>query len=244
MVIELVVFDIAGTTVDDGDAVNHCFRAALARAGLAVSHSAANSVMGLPKPLAIRTLIECSGGSESLLAEVDAIHTDFVSRMIRFYAEDPAVVEVPGASRTFATLRQAGIKVALNTGFSRAIVARILPRLGWDRGGPVDATIASDEVARGRPHPDMIQRLMAELGIRDASVVAKVGDTPVDLEEGTNAGCGRVIGVTRGTHTHAQLAVYPHTDLIETVADLPRILGLNSPDGGTSESIAAGYSDK
>jgi phosphonatase-like hydrolase len=231
MAIELVVFDIAGTTVDDGDAVNRCFRAALARAGLAVSHGAANDVMGLPKPLAIRSLIERSAGHEALLAQVDAIHSDFVERMLRFYAEDPAVIEVPGAGRTFATLRRAGIKVALNTGFSRAIVATILPRLGWHQGDTIDATIASDEVARGRPHPDMIQRLMADLGVRDSRGVTKVGDTPVDLEEGTNAGCGRVIGVTRGTHTRAQLQAYPHTDLIDTVADLPRLFGLDPSEG-------------
>ena len=234
MAIELVVFDMAGTTVDDGDAVNRCFRSALAGAGLAVSHAAANEVMGLPKPLAIRTLVERSGGHQSLLAQVDAIHADFVARMIRFYADDPAVVEVPGSSRTFATLHRAGIKVALNTGFSRAIVTKVLPRLGWDQEGIIDATIASDEVARGRPHPDMILRLMADLGIRDARAVAKVGDTPVDLEEGTNAGCSRVIGVTRGTHTRAQLLNYPHTNLIDTVADLPRLLGLDPAERGAS----------
>ena len=234
MAIELVVFDIAGTTVDDGDAVNRCFRAALAGAGLEVSHAAANDVMGLPKPLAIRTLVERSAAQGALLPQVDAIHADFVARMLHFYAEDPAVVEVPGAGRTFATLRRAGIKVALNTGFSRAIVAKILARLGWDQGSTIDASIASDEVARGRPHPDMILRLMADLGVRDSRAVAKVGDTPVDLEEGTSAGCGRVIGVTRGTHTRAQLLAYPHTDLIDTVADLPRLFGLDPAEGGTS----------
>jgi phosphonatase-like hydrolase len=234
MAIELVVFDIAGTTVDDGDAVNRCLRAALTGAGLAVSHSAANAVMGLPKPVAIRTLIERSAEHQALLTKVEAIHSDFVARMLRFYAEDPAVVEVPGASETFATLRRAGIKVALDTGFSRAIAARILARLGWDQGGVIDATVTSDEVARGRPHPDMIQRLMAAVGVCESHTVAKVGDTPVDLEEGTNAGCGRVIGVTRGTHTRAQLLAYPHTDLIETVADLPRLFGLDPAKGGMS----------
>lgn len=233
MAIELVVFDIAGTTVDDGDAVNRCFRAALAGAGLTVSHAAANEVMGLPKPVAIRTLVERASGHGALLAQVDAIHSDFVARMLRFYAEDPAVVEVPGAGQTFATLRRAGIKVALNSGFSRAIVTKVLGRLGWDQGGTIDATITSDEVARGRPHPDMIVRLMTALGVRDSRAVAKVGDTPVDLEEGTNAGCGRVIGVTRGTHTRAQLLAYPHTDLIDTVADVPRLLGLDPAEGVT-----------
>jgi phosphonatase-like hydrolase len=228
MPLELVVFDIAGTTVDDGDAVNQCLRSALAEAGVDVTHSEVNAVMGLPKPLAIRRLLGRVGRGEALAARVDQLHDRFVARMTRFYAEDPAVVEVPGARRTFAALRSAGVRVALNSGFNRAIIATILARLGWDDGAFVDVTIGSDEVARGRPHPDMIQTLMARLGVRDSRNVAKVGDTPVDLEEGTNAGCGRVIGVTRGTHSREQLLVYPHTDLIDSVADLPRLLGLDS----------------
>ena len=224
MDIDLVVFDMAGTTVADDGVVNRCLRAALAGAGVAIAPEAVDAVMGLPKPRAIRALLDGAGAPR--LGRVDAIHADFVGRMLRYYAEDPAVVEVPGAGRVFAALRRAGIRVALNTGFSRDIARTVLARLGWAGTALVDATITSDEVRRGRPHPDMIRALMATLGVRDARRVAKVGDTPADLEEGTNAGCGRVIGVVRGTHTREQLARYPHTDLIDSVADLPRLLGL------------------
>jgi phosphonatase-like hydrolase len=219
--IELVVFDLAGTTVDDGDAVNRCLRDALALAGYVVTPEAVNAVMGLPKPEAIRRL-GCGDDPAGV------IFADFEARMTRYYAEDPAVVEVRGTLPTFAALRRAGIKVAVNTGFSRAITATILGRLGWLRGCHIDASVASDEVPRGRPHPDMIRRLMSTLNVSDPSRVAKVGDTPADLEEGTNAGCGLVIGVTRGTHTREQLAMCPHTDLIDTVADLPVLLGLDA----------------
>jgi phosphonatase-like hydrolase len=222
--IALVVFDLAGTTVDDGDAVNRCLRDALSGAGFDASPDAVNAVMGLPKPVAIRSLVEGTG----LVDRVDAIHADFVSRMIRFYAEDPSVAEVPGTGRTFSALQGAGIRVAVDTGFSRDITRTILDRLGWLRDGLVDASASSDEVTRGRPHPDMILKIMADLGVSDPRSVAKVGDTPSDLEEGAAAGCGRVIGVTRGTHTREQLLPYPHTDLIETVADLPLLLGLRA----------------
>jgi phosphoglycolate phosphatase-like HAD superfamily hydrolase len=98
--------------------------------------------------------------------------------------------------------------------------------VGWSRNVLIDATISSDEVARGRPYPDMIQDLMNRLGVEDPQRVAKVGDTPADLEEGRNAGCGLVIGVTAGTHSREQLERYPHTHLIETIAELPALLGL------------------
>ena len=63
----------------------------------------------------------------------------------------------------------------------------------------IDVTVTSDEVKRGRPQPDMVFKAMQELGLKDAKRVAKVGDTPSDLEEGVNAGCGAVIGVTAGS---------------------------------------------
>ena len=217
--IELVVFDMAGTTLYDGDAVSDCFCAALKAVGVIPDRAAVNLVMGLHKPEAIRRLLAAAGRPHE---NVDAIHADFVARMIRYYADDPAVREIPGAAATFAELRRAGVRVALNTGFGRAIVDVILRRLDWT--DKIDASIASDEAPRGRPHPDMIQVLMTRLGISDASHVAKVGDTPIDLQEGKNAGCGLVVGVTTGAFTRAQLEAHPHSHILESVRDIPALL--------------------
>ena len=229
MDIDLVVFDMAGTTVHDGDSVNRCLRAALAAAGVTVRRNDVNAVMGLPKPEAIALLIEHSEPRAALRNQIDAIHREFVERSIQFYQFDPAVREVAGATRVFATLKTGGIRVALNTGFNRSITDVILDRLGWSRGRLIDATISSDEVPRGRPHPDMILALMARLGVAGAGRVAKVGDTPVDLQEGHNAGCGLIVGVTGGTHTGEELQAHPHTCLIETIAEFPGLVGLD-PD--------------
>lgn len=223
--IELVVFDMAGTTINDDDGVNRCVRAALANVGVQASRDAVNLVMGIPKPDAIRQLLERYERSE-LIAQLDAIHADFVARMIEFYRTDPSVHEIAGAQQTFERLRAAGIKTALDTGFSREIVNVLLERLHWQDERLLSTTVTSDEVPRGRPHPDMIFKAMRELGIEDARRVAKVGDTPSDLQEGTAAGCGMVIGVTGGSHTAEQLQPFPHTHLIGTVAELPALLGV------------------
>jgi phosphonatase-like hydrolase len=224
MQVRLVVFDIAGTTVHDGDAVSSTLRAALAAAGIAVEPEAVKAVMGLPKPEAIRRLT----GPGVARQRLDAVHEDFVARMRRCYESDPAVREAPGATATFAKLRAAGVKVALDTGFSRPIVDVLLRRLGWRQGEAIDASVTSDEVPRGRPHPDMIVHLMGKLGVSDARSVAKVGDTPSDLQEGTAAGCGWVVGVTSGTHPREQLAPVPHTHLVASLAELPAVLGLSN----------------
>lgn len=223
--IELVVFDMAGTTVEDGDAVAGAFRAALAGVGMEVDPAAVNAVMGLPKPEAIRLLL-AGTAQHSSDTSVAAIHEDFVRRMRDHYALDPSVRPLPGATATFAALRRAGIRVALNTGFSRAISDTVLARLGWHAPAVIDADVASDEVARGRPHPDMIRHLMAQLSINDARRVAKVGDTRADLEEGANAGCGFNIGVTSGAFTREQLQACPHTHIVSSVAEVPGLLGV------------------
>lgn len=226
MQIELVVFDMAGTTVSEGGAVYQALRETLAANGLEVDAEAIHQVKGTDKRDALRVLIEQSDLRDELLPGLHAIHEDFVERLLAFYRTDPAITEFSGTSETFRRLKAHGIKVALNTGFSRDLAQILIDRLGWEREGLLDATVTSDEVAAGRPHPFMIQALMARLGIDDARRIAKIGDAPADLWEGKNAGCGLVIGVTGGSSTREQLQAHPHDHLIGTVADLPALLGV------------------
>lgn len=234
MRIELVVFDMAGTTVHDGDAVHRALQATLAGEGTEVTRDEVNAVMGIPKPEAIRLLLErdvgsalsdrvLAGGTLVSEARVDALHDDFLRRMVAYYRDDPAVREIAPATLVFEWLREQGIKVALDSGFSRSIVDVIVERLGWT-GGVLDATVASDEVPRGRPYPDLVFRAMELTGVLRAGAVAKVGDTPADLREGTAAGCGLVIGVTDGSHRRDELVGHPHTHLIRGLSELKPLL--------------------
>src|SRR5262249_769643 len=136
--IELVVFDMAGTTVSEGGAVYQCLRDTLAANGLEIPENSMSEVKGMDKYEALRILIERSDMREELLPGLDAIHEDFVERMIEFYRGDPSVGEMPGASETFRRLRQAGVKVALDTGFSRDIAQTLIDRLGWERDELID----------------------------------------------------------------------------------------------------------
>jgi phosphonatase-like hydrolase len=225
MSIRLVVFDVSGTTVHDGGGVvRRALQDALDRAGLSVREGALGGVAGLTKLAAIRTLIE-GHGRDDLLPMIDSIHADFAARMRRWYRDSPDVREVPGAAATFASLRASGIKVGLASGFPREVLDVVLERLQWlDPSVGPDATVSSDEVRRGRPYPDMIDALCTRLGIAAPAEVAKVGDTAVDLQEGTMAGCGLVVGVLTGGHDRALLAQQPHDVLLESVAELPALL--------------------
>ncbi len=225
MPVQLVVFDIAGTTLFDKDFVNIAFRNAMSAHGYEVSHREVNDVMGLKKPQAIRMMLEKRMPAAEVSEElVHAIHDTFIQNMIDFYKNDPDVREIDGASEVFRILKNKGIKVALDTGFSRDITQTIIDRIGWEKDGLIDASVCSDEVPAGRPQPFMIQKIMQQFNIDDVNSVAKVGDTPSDLEEGMNAGTLYKIGVCSGAYSREELEQFPHTHIVESVNDVPAIV--------------------
>jgi len=197
---DLAVFDVAGTTVRDERFVGLAFQNALSKFGHEVEMERLDAVMGLAKPVAIGIVLDKDPESDEVMEIFEAFRVE----MVRFYREDERVEPIPGATEVFKFLRDNGVRVALDTGFDREITNIILGRLGWDET-VLDGSITSDEVKQGRPQPDMIQALMAEFRIPNASRVMKIGDTLSDMGEGRNAGCGLVIGVLSGTDTEEVL---------------------------------------
>ena len=219
MTIKLAVFDLAGTTLADDDAVAKAFKSAFAAYGFEINEENINPLMGYKKPLAIRIMLEKLGeeSTEELVAD---IHREFEKIMLEHYENSPDVKPTPGAENTLRHLKDKGIRIALNTGFSRSIADTILRRLQWMEKGLVDDYIASDEVEAGRPQPFMIQTLMKRAGIDDAKEVIKIGDTEVDINEGRNAGCAMVVAVTTGAFTRDQLAPYNPDYIIDDLSQL------------------------
>ncbi|WAC10245.1 HAD-IA family hydrolase [Dyadobacter pollutisoli] len=228
MLTELVVFDMAGTTVKDKNYVGIAFQQAMESQGYSIAIEDVNPLMGYEKPLAIRMMLEVREADKDKITDelVAAIHAKFVSGMLDFYRSTQDIAPLPNVEETFASLRADGVKIALNTGFSRDIADVIIDRLGWE--DKIDYLVASDEVPFGRPYPDMIQKIMKALGVSSAENVAKVGDTEVDINEGINAGCKYVIGVTTGAFTREQLLPYKPTHVIDDIADVLSILSASS----------------
>jgi len=226
MSIKLVVFDIAGTTIQDEIGVMEAFRSTLKKHGYDVPMKEVAPVMGYKKIEAIKILLENNEQDKSKMTpeRIETIHTDFVNHMISFYQNSPEISVFPHAEDTFRKLHEHNIKVGLNTGFTRAIADTIINRLRWQEKDLIDYLIASDEVENGRPHPYMINKMMQEFGITDPAEVAKVGDTEVDVREGQNAGCKYVIGITTGSFTRSELEPYHPTHIIDDIAEVIAIV--------------------
>ena len=213
--IALVCFDMAGTTVVDDGQVPRAFTAALAEHGIALGEGDIRNVRGASKRQAILDLLP-EGPDRAAKAE-RALAT-FREQLAALYRG--TVREIPGAADVFRWLRERGVRVALNTGFDRETAQMLLGALRWNDGA-VDAVVCGDDVARGRPAPDMIFRCMKLAGVARAESVANVGDTMLDLQAGHKAKVAWNIGVLTGAHERALMAAQPHTHLLGSVAELP-----------------------
>ncbi|QEG41130.1 phosphonatase-like hydrolase [Roseimaritima ulvae] len=217
--IELVVFDMAGTTVDEDNVVYKTVRAAINAAGYAFTQDQVQAAgAGKEKSQAIRDVLALDGNPHSD-EEVAAIFSDFKQRLAQAYT-DLDVREQPGATDVFAALRDRGIKVVLNTGYDRATAEGLIKKIGWTVGEQVDALVTASDVSNGRPAPDMIQKAMQLTGVASPQAVAKVGDSGIDIEEGQNADCGMTFGITTGAQNEALLQQSKPTAILHSLSEL------------------------
>ena len=218
---EMIVFDMAGTTIEDDHFVAKAFIDAFKQFDIYITEDDVNHLMGYHKPEAIKIVLVRAGMHSKELVEV--IHAEFEKRMLHFYLYSTDLKAIAGAEELFFSLKQLGIKVTLNTGFSRKIAEVILSRLKWIENGLVDDLIASDEVQAGRPFPYMIEELTRRNNIKNKDSIIKVGDTPVDILEGKNAGC-YTIAVTTGASSKDELQSYSPDHIISDLSELKTIL--------------------
>ena len=106
MSIELVVFDIAGTTVADKGNINDVFRKAFLNAGIEnVDAADVDEVMGYRKKEAIEIIVaKYKPGYENDDAFIDAIHEDFTNQMVSYYETCDGLVPLPFAEKVFREL--------------------------------------------------------------------------------------------------------------------------------------------
>ena len=220
----LVVFDMAGTTIEDGGQVPEAFTSVLRSHGIGITAAQLNALRGASKRDAIRHFVALEGRGDTE-ARTEKIFGDFREHLSRLFRSG-GVKPVAGAAETFAWLRGNGIKVALNTGFDRTVADLIVDAVGWR--GAVDAIVCGDDVANGRPAPDLIFASMQRTGIGAARQVMAVGDTVLDLQAGRNAAAGCVVGVLSGAHTREQLEQEPHDALLSSVAELGSLVVVNA----------------
>jgi phosphonatase-like hydrolase len=215
--LKMIVFDMAGTTVDEKNIVYKTLHKAITEAGFELSlDDVLRQGAGKEKMQAIVDILQDKYLEKS---ELQVIYNKFLLLLDEAY-QNLEVVPQPGAIEIFYYLKAQNIKVVLNTGYNQQTADQLLAKLNWKVGVEIDAIITASQVRANRPQPDMIFLAMEHMGITNCDEVAKVGDSIIDIEEGKNAGCALSIGITTGAHSFEQLQTAMPNFIIDNLLQL------------------------
>jgi phosphonatase-like hydrolase len=215
----MVVFDMAGTTVNENMLVYKTLQNAIEEAGFTVTlEQVLAEGAGMEKLDALRAILKKYTTNKEE-AHVRDIYHRFVDLLKKAYDEHE-ILPQDNAVTLFEALRQKKVRVVLNTGYNRQTAQSLIAKLGWKQGETFDDLITATDVRQSRPHPDMIQLAMERAGITDAREVAKVGDSVIDIQEGMNAGASLNIGITTGAHTRQQLGSANPNHIVDNLIEI------------------------
>lgn len=221
----MVVFDMAGTTVNEDNVVYKTLQKAINEKGFAFTlHEVLLEGAGKEKLQAIKSilLVYAEKRDEQLAAN---IYKRFIALLGEAYRTQQ-ILPQDHATELFQALKQKNIRVVLNTGYNTETAQLLIDKLKWKKGIDYDSLVTATDVEKNRPNPDMILFAMKQLGVTNPAEVVKVGDSIIDIEEGKNAGCSITVGITTGAHTAEQLQSanpdYIINDLIELLPLIER----------------------
>jgi phosphonoacetaldehyde hydrolase len=226
--IKAVVFDWAGTMVDFGClAPVEALLAAFAAEGVAIGGGEARRDMGRAKRDHVAALLAdpdvgprwtAAKGRAPGPGDVDRIYATLEPLMIEAAARCAKLI--PGAADTARRLRELGVRIGSGTGYTREMMAAILPEAAAQGYAP-EIVVCAGETPSGRPAPLMTWKALIAMDAWPARNCVKVDDAPVGIEEGRSAGCW-TIGLSASGNgvglSATELAALPAADRAARVA--------------------------
>lgn len=219
--IELLVLDMAGTTIDEDNVVYKTLTEAVNSHSYSVSlEKVLSSCAGMEKLEAITSLLKEIDGNEE---DATVIFENFSEKLKEAY-RNLDVKPINGTENFLLTMKAQNKKVVLNTGYTSEIAHQLLDKLQWKENIHFDALITADDVSESRPSPEMINLAMKKFNIMEPEKVLKAGDSVIDIEEGKNAGCGLTIAVLSGAQNRTELEKAKPDYILNTISEAEHIL--------------------
>jgi HAD superfamily hydrolase (TIGR01509 family) len=182
-----VVFDCDGTLVDSEPLARVAWEWSLAPHGYEIDDVEYAGLIGLPYPRVHAFFAERVPG----LQAPEAFWEDYSGRL--FELIDTELEPFEDALETVRALGAHGLAVAVASSSPRARLDRTLARAGLADAFAV--TVAGDEIAHGKPAPDMFLATAAHLGIEPARCAA-IEDSAPGVAAGLAAGM-TTVGIAR-----------------------------------------------
>lgn len=207
----LIVLDFDGTLADTSAAIVATFKAAAAENGFTCAPDAEiEKSIGLHLRDMFRDL--CG------ITDREAIRRCIASYLVIFRRHFDKIRLFPGVLGTLKSLKEHGTVLAIATNRGEESLVPLMTQLGLD--GLITAYVTPEGVDNVKPAPDMVLKLMSELGATPEDTLV-VGDTTYDVDMGHAAGC-RTCAVTYGSHDEAALRAVSPTYVAPRFADLLR----------------------
>lgn len=206
-----IIFDMDGTLVESFHAIQGSLAAAMTRVGLApwdLETTKRHVGRG------IEHLVECAVGAEKKEKALGFFRQDYGETCLERTCLLPSVAE------TLGILKASGLRLAVATNKSLEFTVKILNHLGVD--GYFDCVLGPEAVARPKPHPDMIQAILARFGLSERECLY-VGDMPLDVETARQAGLDCLLLAT-GPYSSTYLQREVSVPVRESFAEIPRFL--------------------
>ena len=212
--IEAVVFDMDGVLVDTEHLWDEVREELTAEWGGRYTPEAQRAMMGMSSSEWSRYLHEVVG----LREPPDVINAEVVRRMLARYEADLPVV--PGAVDAVRALASAGYRLAVASSSNRELIDTVLRRLGLTE--LFEVTVSSEEVARGKPAPDVYLEAARRLRVEPGRCAA-VEDSASGIRAAHLAGM-RVIAYPNRHYPPADEVLALADATVTSVADVSRAL--------------------
>ncbi len=207
---DAVLWDMDGTLIDSERAWLDAAGELAARAGVTLHRGDLDRLVGASMATTARVLQEAG-----IAGDASAIVDDLTARVQRGLVEH--LVFRPGALALAAEVAAAGIPQAIVSMSNRVIVDHVVA------AAPVAlASVAGDDVAHGKPHPEAYLTAAARLGVAIERCVV-LEDSATGLAAGVASGAV-VIAVPLYLPVDASAAAAEWDDLVgRTLADLQQL---------------------
>ena len=202
-VIRAVVFDLDGVVVDTEHVWDEVREQLTREWGGRYTPEAQRAMMGMSSPEWSRYLHEVVG----LPRAPEEINREVVRRMLGRYQQELPLVD--GAVDAVARMRDASFALAVASSSNRPLIDAVLATAGLTAS--FATTVSSEEVARGKPAPDVYLEAARRLGVEPAQCAA-VEDSENGIRSAHAAGM-RVLAFPNRHYPPSDEAL-AHADLV------------------------------